>query len=98
MIVDLAHVKENLNIVSNDDDALLRRQIEAAEAHINRLLGFKMDVEFPGDTVPADLKQAIFQLVGHWYENRETSLVGVSIVEVPFSVREIVREHRNWTF
>ena len=82
MIVELAHVKENLNIVSSGDDGLLTRQIEAAEAHINRLLGYKMDVEFPGGAVPADLKQAIFQLVGHWYENRETSLVGVSIVNL----------------
>ncbi len=98
MIVELAHVKENLNIVSEADDALLTRQLKAAESHINRLLGFKMEVEFPDDTVPEDLKQAICQLVGHWYENRETSLVGVSIVEVPFSVREIVREYRNWSF
>lgn len=98
MIVELDHVKENLNITDGADDALLTRQIEAAEAHINRLLGFKMEVEFPADTVPADLKQAICHLVGHWYENREATIVGVGIANVPYSVQEIVREYRNWVF
>lgn len=98
MIVELEHVKENLNVTGADDDALITRFIVAAESHINRLLGFKMDAEFPGNTVPEDLKLAINQLVGHWYENRESSLVGVSIVEVPFSVRDIVREYRTWSF
>ncbi len=97
MIVELEHVKENLNVTSADDDALITRLIEGAESHINRLLGFKMEAEYP-DGVPADLKLAISQLVGHWYENRESTLVGVSIVEVPFSVRDIVREYRMWSF
>lgn len=98
MIVELAHVKEHLNISSNVDDALLTRQIGAAETHINRLLGFKMDAEFPNDTVPDDLKLAVCQLIAHWYENRESTLVGVSAQEIPFGVREIVREYRNWSF
>lgn len=97
MIVQLDEVKENLNVTGNDDDALLTRQIAAAEAHIDRMLGFKMETEYPA-AVPADLKQAICHLVGHWYENREATLVGVSIQNVPFSVHDIVREYRNWSF
>lgn len=97
MIVELAHVKENLNVTDNADDALLTRQIAAAETHINQLLGFKMEEQFP-DGVPDDLKQAVCHLVGHWYENREASIVGVGISNVPYSVREIVREHQDWVF
>ncbi|KQU81284.1 DNA-packaging protein [Ensifer sp. Root31] len=98
MIVELDHVKENLNITDGADDALITRLIAAAESHVNRLLGFKMEVEFPANTVPEDLKQAISHLVGHWYENREATIVGVGIASVPYSVQEIVREYRNWSF
>ncbi|MEQ1405644.1 head-tail connector protein [Neorhizobium sp. Rsf11] len=87
-----------------NDDALMDRKIEAAQDHIERLLGFKIEETYPpaGDpavsTVPAALKEAVLQLAAHWFENREATLVGVTAQELPFGVLEIVNEYREWSF
>lgn len=98
MIIDLATAKEHLNIIDTTDDVLIGRKIDAAESHINRLLGFSMETEYADSEVPADLKEAILQLVAHWYENREASLVGISAQALPNGLEDIIREHRNWSF
>lgn len=105
MALTLNDLKVQTNVTGNDDDLLLTRLLAAATAHVERLLGFKLEDEFPPttdeppkSTVPADLELAVLQLAADWYENREASLVGVSAQAIPFGVREIVNEYRNYTF
>ena len=40
--------------------------------------------------VPERAKQAIKMLVGHWYESRETVVVGMTANELPMAVRSLV--------
>ncbi len=44
--------------------------------------------------VPDDIKHAIKLLVGHWYENRETVIVGTSSDSVPFAVEALLNPHK----
>jgi uncharacterized phiE125 gp8 family phage protein len=44
--------------------------------------------------VPQQFKQAILMLVAHWYENRETSMAGTIIRDVPFSVAALINLNR----
>lgn len=78
---------------------LLQRLLDAATAHIERQLGFKLDDadELP-DGTPADLELAVLQLAADWYENREASLIGITGRPMPFGVQEIVSEYRRYTF
>ena len=39
----------------------------------------------PAD-VPAPIRQAMRLLIGAWYENRESTAIGVSVAELPASV------------
>lgn len=107
MIVTLAQMKEHLNLTEDlgtADDALIGRILAAAQNHVERLLGFKIEVNFPPtgtppvSDVPAALVECVCQLAAHWYENREATLVGVSAQELPFGVWEIVREYREYSF
>ncbi|MGZ2404843.1 head-tail connector protein [Rhizobium ruizarguesonis] len=93
-IIDLVAAKAHLNITFNDDDNLIEGKIEAAQAHLESLLGYEIEAEFP--TVPDDLKEAVLGLVGHWYENREAT--GENLFEAPFSVWAIVRERRSYAW
>lgn len=42
----------------------------------------------PSDTPPA-LRQAVQFLVGHWYANRESVVVGTSAAEIPMTARDL---------
>lgn len=107
MIATVPELNEQLNLTPDlgaADDALLGRKIAAAQDHIERLLGFKIETAYPpaGDppiaTVPPALKEAVLQLSAHWYENREATLVGVTAQELPFGVWSIVNEYREYSF
>jgi uncharacterized phiE125 gp8 family phage protein len=47
------------------------------------------------DAIPKTIKHAILLLVGHWYENRESSSPH-NLSEVPFGVSALLLPHRNW--
>lgn len=101
MIADLTILKEQLRVDFSDDDATIERKISAAQNLVERHLGFKIEAEFGGDDqdeIPPALVEAVCQLVGHWFENREAVIVGVNAQELPLNVRDIVREYRNWSF
>ncbi|WP_296435583.1 MULTISPECIES: head-tail connector protein [unclassified Rhizobium] len=100
MIVTTAELKEQLNIsddLGTDDDALIGRTIAAAQGLIERQLGFAIETTYP-DVVPPPLQQAVCLLACHWYENREGTLIGVTGQEIPFGVRDIVAEYREYSF
>jgi len=100
LIVD--ELKEHLAFtddIGGADDVLLERLISASQNHIERLLGFAIEDTFGGedqDPVPPSLVQAVSQLAAWWYDQRETA--GEGAREVPFGVREIITEYREFTF
>lgn len=48
------------------------------------------------EDVPERVKQAILLLVGHWYENRETVLVGSISRSLEFAVEALLWQDRFW--
>lgn len=108
-IVTLEMVKEQLfftDDIGETDDNLLTRKIAAAQSHIERQLGYKIEEEYPpaGDppvsTVPPALIEGVCQLAAFWYEHRGSGVLdaGEAFKELPHDIREIVREFRNWSF
>ena len=101
-ILTLDQLKEQLSFtddMGDVDDALLQRKLAAAQNHVERLLGFKIEETFGGadqDEIPPALIEAVSQLAAWWYEQREAA--GEGAREVPFGVREIVFEYREYTF
>jgi uncharacterized phiE125 gp8 family phage protein len=49
-------------------------------------------------TVPRDLLQAMLMLIGHWYENRESVVVGTISSAVPQSYEWLIAPHRVFDF
>lgn len=100
----LSEMRAHLSLtddVGTEDDALIARLMQAAEGHVERLLGYEIEDVFGGadqEPVPPALVQAIYQLTAWWYDQRETAVTGTSVNEVPFGVQEIVREYREYSF
>ncbi len=44
--------------------------------------------------VPQRIKQAMFLLIGHWYENRENSVVGTIVNKLPDAVDALLQSAR----
>lgn len=92
-------VRHHLNIDTDEDDGLLGDKIAAAEAWLAQFIGSPLDdaTAFP-DGTPEPLREAVRQLVGHLYENREATLVGVGITDVTPGLFDLVRPYREYQF
>ncbi|MCC5968394.1 MAG: phage head-tail connector protein [Pararhodobacter sp.] len=82
-------------------EAMLAQKIAAAQAHVERLLGFKIEAQFGGEDqepIPEPLREAVLQLAAWWFEQREAGLTGTIVTTPPHSLPDIVAEYREWTF
>ena len=92
----LAAIKAHCAIDNDNDDDLLSRQLEAAQLAVTADTAADTAVSF--DTAPADLQQAMLMLVSHWYENRDSVVVGATAQNVPFGYWDLLKSHRKWCF
>jgi uncharacterized phiE125 gp8 family phage protein len=64
--------------------------------------GGAVELEYPcgygaaGTDVPGPIRQAMLLMIGHWYENRESVVVGQSTNIVPLSCDALLWPYRIW--
>ena len=94
-----------------DDDTLLETYATAAqrliEHHTARTL-YATAGEIPTDTetgeitddsalvLDDDITTAMLLIIGHWYENRESVVVGSTASELPMAVDALISPHRHY--
>lgn len=98
-IVTVEDAKAHMNVTIEDDDALIGAKIDAAEAWIGKFIGSPLDdaTAFP-DGTPEPLKEAVRQLTAHLYENREATLVGITMTDVSPGLFDLIAPYREWAF
>jgi len=96
-MITVEDARAHLNITSEADDALLSDLIAAASRHIEGWCGLDLAEAFP-EGAPEDMQQACRLLVGHLYENRETSIAGVALQQVNPGAYELLSRYREWCF
>ena len=78
-LVTIDEAKAHLNILEDDDDALISGQLKAAESHVERLLGYRFaSVEWDAETLPDDIRQA-----------RRTNAEELNLVSVQESAQKV---------
>lgn len=97
MTVSLAAAKAHLNITTDIDDEIVTRLIAAATDWLERQLGYVIAERYP-DEVPPALDQGMLLMTGHWYANREATLVGVNAQTLPIGIADIVNDYRDWSW
>lgn len=84
-------------VTLKQDQSWPTTRCEASAVTVTVTAGFAPSDDSPADyaaNVPQDLKHAILMLVGHWYENRETVLVGVVDKPMAMAVDALVAPHK----
>lgn len=56
--------------------------------------GFTTSSEGAREKVPEQLRLAMLLLIGHWYEHRETAILGSVPREIPMAYGTLINEHR----
>ena len=95
-VITKTDLRRHLRIDHSDDDTLLCAKIKAAEQWIERVIG-KPFLDFEGG-VPEPLKEAVRQLAGHLYENREATFDAGSIEALPFGLMTLITPYRERFF
>lgn len=100
MICTLEQLKEELAFsgdLGTDDDAMMTRKLQAAQNHVERLLGYKIEEKFGTaegqEPVPQSLTEAVLALAAHLYDKR-----GEDGPAIPEWVADVVQTYRGWTF
>ncbi len=74
-----------------------RHVLELAAAHLSGS-SYRVTWKAGLKPLPAWFKVACFFLIGHYYENRSSVIVGVSAEEVPMGFKHLTSPHRRWFF
>jgi len=98
-MIDLALVKSHLRVDGTEEDALIQTYIDAAisafEAWTNRKLVTVLPETVENHLVITKaIEQGALLLIGHWYANRESVAVGVSVSEMPMATKSLWMPHR----
>ena len=104
-MIELLTVKTHCRIDDDDtsEDDLLTIYIGAAKRHVENftrrtLYATNTDPGFESDEdrllLDDDVRTAMLLLVGHWHENREASISGVSISTLPLAVDALLQPYR----
>lgn len=94
--LDLGYVKEYLKVDYDDEDTTLGLMIHAARSYIETMLGFKINEEWPHESlIPDELTIAALLLIAHWFDRRQMQVVGTVSNEMKFAVSALIEAHKN---
>lgn len=103
------HVR--LEMDEDAEDALLETYATAAQRYVENYTGrnlYPTSAEVPKDSetgeptdehalvLDDDITTAMLLLIGHWYVNRESVVVGTITSEVPMAVKSLIVPYRHY--
>lgn len=100
MLLTLDLIKQHCRIDSDDEDELLGLYESAAQQHIENQLDRKLFAsEVPDDVanglvINSAIKQAMLMTIAHWYEHRESVVIGVVSKEIEEGTWRLIQPYR----
>ncbi|MFZ7235811.1 head-tail connector protein [Avibacterium gallinarum] len=100
MLISLELIKQHCRIDHNEEDTLLTQYETAAQSYLESQLGRKLylnsvpEEESMGLVANAAIKQAMLMTIAHWYEHRESVVVGTITKEIEQGVWRLIQPYR----
>ncbi len=111
-MLELDIIKQHVRLEPGvtEEDSLLTTYANAAQRLVENKTGrllYATAGEIPNDpdtgepieaglVLDADLTAAMLLLIGHWYENRESVVVGTITAELPMAVEALIGPYRHY--
>ncbi|MBY6102304.1 head-tail connector protein [Marinobacter nauticus] len=111
--LDIIKPHLRLELDDSEEDALLETYATAAQRYVENHIGRNLYAtagEIPKDpetgeptddhalVLDDDITAAMLLLIGHWYVNRESVVVGSITAEVPMAVDALICPYRHFYF
>ncbi|WP_425915934.1 head-tail connector protein [Pseudomonas sp. GWSMS-1] len=101
-MIALAAVKAHLRVEHDDEDTMIQGYIDGAisafEVWTNRkLVADEASLPEPiGNAlvISKSIQQGALMLIGHWYANAESVVIGTITAELPFATHALWQPHR----
>ncbi|MGC7561341.1 head-tail connector protein [Pasteurella sp. PK-2025] len=99
-MLNLELIKLHCRIDSDEEDDLLDSYLESAKSYIQSQLNRNLyddsvpDSDLSGILINPSIQQAILLIVAHWYEHRESVVVGVTSKEIEDGVWRLIQPFR----
>ncbi|TLU75356.1 head-tail connector protein [Mannheimia varigena] len=101
MLINIELIKQHCRIDHDSEDELLKQYESAAKEYIES----QLDRHLYSDNVPEDdsngliakpaIKQAMLMTIAHWYEHRESVVVGsITSTEIEEGVWRLIQPYR----
>jgi uncharacterized phiE125 gp8 family phage protein len=71
---------------------------EANAVTVRFTAGYDSGSPVDASAVPETIKRAMLLLIGHLFENRETTIIGATVASMPFAVDALLAPYRVWDF
>ncbi|WP_110685081.1 head-tail connector protein [Salinicola aestuarinus] len=108
-MLELDIIKQHVRLEPDfeDDDTLLDTYSNAARRMVENQTGRSLfasqaEADKSGKDnallLDDDITTAMLLIIGHWYANRESVAVGVSVTEMPMAVASLIEPYRFFHF
>lgn len=111
--LDIVKQHLRMELDDSDEDLLLETYATAAQRYVENHTGrnlYATEGEIPKDSetgeptdehalvLDDDITAAMLLLIGHWYANRESVVIGTITAEVPMAVDALICPYRHFYF
>lgn len=102
--ITLEEAKTHLRVDFYDDDDYIQALCDMTEMAVEEEIGAPLTGLTPttgftsyGTTIPLRLKQGMLLMIGHFYSNRESLIIGVNAMKIPMGFDWLISPYKVWT-
>lgn len=103
--ITLDEAKDHLRVDFSDDDTYIQLLCDMVEELVSQEIGASLassgsalvDLEITTGVLPRNLVHAMYLMIGHFYNLREATIIGVQAYKIPYGFEFLIAPYRAYT-
>lgn len=104
LYIGLQEAKDHLRVDFDEDNFYIQMLCDMVEMAVEEEIGVPLTGLTPttgftsyNGTIPLRLKQGMLLMIGHFYANRESLIIGVGATKIPLGFEWLISPYKVWT-